>query len=477
MSERISPRPCSPMIAASSEARVVTARAATRGRRPGAAPSLTALLLVGAFGCSNAGSNFDMPDGGGQASGSGGASASGSGGSGSVASGGSPGTGSGGTTDGTGGSSTSGSGGAPVTGTGGETVEGTGGSSTTGSGGAQSSGSGGASTGSGGSNGGSSGAAGAAASGGRTGSGGTAPGTGGASTGSGGAGTGSGGAVAATCPKGATAICHEFIANDNGKNQVNYVNEFDPSKNWTKAVGQTGANSPRTIEIVDNAKAKGGKAVLVSLEKGYGEFDLTDGTSLGGVATKSGISGACRMPDGNTALGTNNAIIVVSPSGSEVKQITLPAGDELRAINRNPADGHFWFSKVSMVYDMAESGAVSWMGNMGAGTKGYAVWWREGGGAYATTGDPSTVVEMDATGKVISTVGGKAMFTSVGLDFFSGFVRLSNGNFVVANWLGHLSNPGKDTPHVVEFTPQNKVVWQWGNQTLARQITNVYVFR
>jgi hypothetical protein len=168
---------------------------------------------------------------------------------------------------------------------------------------------------------------------------------------------------------------------------------------------------------------------------------------------------------------------VVSPTGSEIKRINLPAGDELRAINRNPADGHFWFSKVSMVYDITESGTVSWMGNMGAGAKGYAVWWRAGGGAYATTGDPSTVVEMDATGKILSTIGGKAMFTSVGLDFFSGFARLSNGNYVVANWLGHVSAPGANTPHVVEFSPQNKVIWQWGNQTLARQITNVYVFR
>ena len=334
--------------------------------------------------------------------GSGGAQAPGTGGVG-IATGGGSGVGSGGNTS-------SGSGGS---------VEGTGGGTTAGSGGEQGSGTGGAGTATGGSGGGSAGTGGATSTGGRTGTGGTTAGTGGASTGTGGAGTG-GGSVVAACPKGATAICHEFLANDNGRNQINYVNEFDPSKNWTKPVGQTGVNSPRTIEIVDNPKAKGGKAVLVSLEKGYGEFDLQDGTSLGGVSSKAGVSGACRMPDGNTALGTNATIIVVSPTGSEVKRINLPAGDELRAINRNPADGHFWFSKVSMVYDITEAGTVSWMGNMGAGAKGYAVWWRAGGGAYATTGDPSTIVEMDATGKILSTIGGKAMFASVGLELLLG---------------------------------------------------------
>jgi hypothetical protein len=73
------------------------------------------------------------------------------------------------------------------------------------------------------------------------------------------------------------------------------------------------------------------------------------------------------------------------------------------------------------------------------------------------------------------------MFTF--LDFFSGFVRTSEGHYIVANWLGHLSNPGADQPHVVEFTSDNKLVWQWppeaepNNQLYARQITNVYVFR
>src|SRR6185503_14380875 len=156
MSERISPPPFSHMVTGSSDAPVVGIPATARGRRFSPASSLTALLLLGAFGCSSAGSSFEGTGGSGQPPGSGG---------GGVATGGS------GSGVGTGGSTTSGSGG---------TVEGTGGNTTTGTGG-----------------------------------------------------TGAGGTVAPTCPKGATAICHEFLANDNGRNQINYVNEFDPSKNWT----------------------------------------------------------------------------------------------------------------------------------------------------------------------------------------------------------------------------------------------------
>jgi hypothetical protein len=316
------------------------------------------------------------------------------------------------------------------------------------------------------------------------GTGGAGPGSGGSagSMGTGGTGPGTGGAGGggmAACPKPAGGICHEFIANDNANNVVNYVNEFT-SKNpgavvWKANVGDTGANSPRTIEIVDNPKAKNGKAVMVSINKGYAEFDLTDGTKLASVVNQTNVSGACRLPDGTTALGAYPNIKIVSATGGAVTQFALPAGDNLRAINRNPADGTYWLSLTESIFQVSATGQQLWKGDMGAGTKGYAVWWRTGGGAYATSGEPATVIEMDGSGKILSQIGGRTMFPD--LDFFSGFQRMSNGNYIVANWLGHIATPASNRPEVVELTPQNTLVWTWGTQALARQITNVYVFR
>lgn len=314
--------------------------------------------------------------------------------------------------------------------------------------------------------------------------GGAAP-QGGATTG----GTGGGGNPGPVCPKPAGQICHEFIANDNGRAQVNYVNEFTSDKPggvvWVKSVGHNQAspeNSPRTIEIVDNAKAVGGKAVLVSVNDGYVELDLANGNKLADVTVQfTGVTGACRMPDGQTALGTNASIRIVNASGVQSRAFNLPAGNNLRAINRNKDTGDFWLSKTETVYQISDTGQVKWQGFLGAGTKGYAVWWREGGGAYGTTGEPHTVVEVDGAGQIVQTTGGNApQFAALKLDFFSGFVRLKNGNYVVANWLGHQGTPAQDTPEVIEFAPDamgGKAVWTWGNQTLARQITNVYVLQ
>lgn len=302
------------------------------------------------------------------------------------------------------------------------------------------------------------------------------------------AGSGTGGTdTGPACPKPAGQVCHEFIANDNGKNQVNYVNEFTGAK-WTTPVGSTGANSPRTIEIVDNAKAAGGKAVLVSVNTGYVEIDLSNGTKLLEVKAQSttDVTGACRMADGQTALGVNAAsqIKFVNAQGVVSRSFNLPTGANLRAINFDPATKHFWLSRTETVYELNDQGQELWKASMGAGTKGYAVWWRADGGAYATTGEPATIVEINKDKQVVATVGGRdnAAFEAYKLDFFSGFVRRPNGNYIVANWLGHLgSNVGKDTPMVIEFQPEGasaKVVWTWGSVNTGQQtITNVYVFR
>ena len=70
---------------------------------------------------------------------------------------------------------------------------------------------------------------------------------------------------------------------------------------------------------------------------------------------------------------------------------------------------------------------------MGVGTKGYTVWWREGGGAYASTGEPATIVEVIGASNATtlqSTVGGLGLKFPF-LDFLAGFVRLKNGVYVL----------------------------------------------
>ena len=103
--------------------------------------------------------------------------------------------------------------------------------------------------------------------------------------------------------------------------------------------------------------------------------------------------------------------------------------------------------------------------------KGYTAIRLPDGKTMAGTGGQARIATLDAAGKIVSYVGGKAEHPSLGLDFCSGWELLPGGNCVMVNWLGH----GKQgtAPHLVEFSPDNKVVWIWADHKAARQITNV----
>jgi hypothetical protein len=275
------------------------------------------------------------------------------------------------------------------------------------------------------------------------------------------------------CPKPSGVLCHEFIAGDNSRNLVIYVNEFQTSESWRTNVGDTGANSPRSIEIVSNSRAKSQRAVLVSLNKGYGEFDLVDGALVGRVSNLSGVRGAWRMPDGNTLLAMNDNLVLVSQSGGQIRSFPLSLADGANStVSRNPVDGTFWVAGANAVYQLGpDASTIQWMAS---GVGGTAAWPRPGGGAYVTTGGSATLLEINGDGRVVSIVGDKVLYPE--LDFFAGFQVLPNGNFLIANWLGHVVTPG-ERPHLVELTSRNQLVWKWGTQMDARQITNIYVFR
>jgi hypothetical protein len=53
----------------------------------------------------------------------------------------------------------------------------------------------------------------------------------------------------------------------------------------------------------------------------------------------------------------------------------------------------------------------------------------------------------------------------------TGLQRLPNGNTVMSNWLGH----GKlgTAPHLIEVTPDKKVVWSFADHKTMKTISSV----
>lgn len=312
---------------------------------------------------------------------------------------------------------------------------------------------------------------------------GTTQGVGGTSTGSGGStSNGGSGGTPAVCPKGDGEICHEFFVNDNARHEVMYVNEFDPSLNYAQGTQDTsGGDSPRQLQIVENSEASDGRAILVSVNSGYEEYDFVNHALLASASFGDiSVRGAQRLPDGNTAIGYGDATLrIVNPAGDTVSECSLPGsgGDTLRVLSHDPDSGFIYYGRGLDVFAVNTSCQEQWSATFPDGSsKAYRVLARPGGGAWAATGYPASVIEFDGQSQVVSEVGGLDEFPGV-MDFSSGFDVTASGNIVIANWWGHVVPPPEQGPHVVEFNPANEIVWQWGTQAEATQVTNVLLVR
>jgi hypothetical protein len=262
-----------------------------------------------------------------------------------------------------------------------------------------------------------------------------------------------------------TATPRRFLAVDNGKNQLLLVDEAGAS-GWSVAI----PGGARDLQLVDDEQ------VLLSHGSGALELALLDGSAGWSVDGFAGVQTARRLPGGNTLLGMQGngevTFTEVDPGGAPVKTMTVPGMLELRLV-RVLDDGHLLFTAVlpNRVVEVDTDGVVVWEAMLP--DKGYTAERLPGGDTLATAGEPCLLVRLSPEGEIVEQLGGEAMFPRVGLDWFSGFSQLGNGNVVVANWLGH--DAWGTGPHLVELTPDNALVWQWQDFEAAMQITNVLV--
>ncbi len=257
---------------------------------------------------------------------------------------------------------------------------------------------------------------------------------------------------------------HQFIAIDNGANKLIYVNQVNPANNWQVKVPK----GSRDLQLISK------NSVLVSHGDGAGEYRLSDGKLL--KLTAKGykhIQTARRLRNGHTLLGDiRGQFYIIDETGKEVKTFKLEKKIDMRLIRFNAAGNMIIGTKFPRaVLEVDMNGTL--IKELALPHKGYKVIEKTGGNLLATTGDAVKVVELDPEGKIIRFVGGKLEHPSLGLDFFSGFDTLANGNIVAANWLGH----GKHgtAAHLIEFDANNKVVWKWSDHKMARQITNFLI--
>lgn len=260
---------------------------------------------------------------------------------------------------------------------------------------------------------------------------------------------------------------HRFLCIDNAKNHLLCLDQHQPATGWCVSI-PPGA---RDLQVLD------GNKVLVSHGKGAAEFDLGSGRKLDWAVDRyAQVSTAQRLGDGRTILGANTTAGVViyelDRDGRELRKRVLQGLKDLRLL-RVIDNGNILLtvSGPCRAIEVDPQGKTVWQAKLP--DKGYKAMRLPNGNSLVSTGGDVTVVEFNPAGEQVLCVGGKLNHPQLGLDWFSGFDLLPNGNIVVANWLGH----GKQGTgvHLVEFDRDNRVVWKWDDHKQAATITNVLV--
>ena len=196
--------------------------------------------------------------------------------------------------------------------------------------------------------------------------------------------------------------------------------------------------------------------------------------------SKSEIYACQRLPNGNTFVGECNSgrLLNVDPTGKIVREVKLlPEGkDGGHSYIRNARElpnGNFLVTHYSeqIVREYDAQGKV--VREFKAPSSPHSAIRLPNGNTLITLADKIKepgLIEYDAEGKVVWQLSNKDL-PGAPLKFVAGLHRLANGNTVLCNWLGH-GQFGK-SPHLVEVTPDKKVVWSYANHKDMKTIASV----
>jgi hypothetical protein len=265
----------------------------------------------------------------------------------------------------------------------------------------------------------------------------------------------------ATAP-GATApaIRHRFLAVDESRKALHFVDEYDRKQDWSVA------GNFRDIQLI------GGFRVALSDGLGVTVVDLKTKRIAASIHPEGarGTQSFRWLPDGRFQI-VAGGVLTADAAGQVLTKAALSLGGR---ICRTTADGGWVFGSGAKIMELARDGKVRAQHTVPDLVRPsiYHVAKREDGGYFATCGYAGCAVSLDAKGTVLQ------RFEYPHRFFFGGLQVLANGNLVVANWAGHGGGDVRDAkkgPQAIEFTPDGKPVWTFRDPEKLGSIHHVIV--
>ena len=224
-----------------------------------------------------------------------------------------------------------------------------------------------------------------------------------------------------------------------------------------------------------------GGSILFSTGHGVKEV-AKDGTVKFEYKSAAEIYAVQRFASGNTFVGecTSGRLLELAPDGKIVKEVALlpadkPGGHAYIRNARVLTNGNFLVAHYGGRYvaEYASDGTVVWTFKTPGGP--HSVARLANGNTLIACGDNGTpcLIEVTPEGKTAWEVTNNDL-PGQPLKFLTGFHKLPNGNVLISNWVGH----GKfgTAPHLLEITPDKKVVWTFADHKTFKTIATVQVF-
>lgn len=199
--------------------------------------------------------------------------------------------------------------------------------------------------------------------------------------------------------------------------------------------------------------------------------------------SKSEIYACQRLANGNTFIGECDAgrLLEIEPSGKIEKDIRLlpegKNGGHLYMRNaRRLANGHYLVAHYGDQVVREYDGDGKKLREIPAASGPHSVVRLTNGHTLIACGDMvkdgARVFEVDAEGKTVWEIKSGDL-PGICLMCMTGLQRLPNGHTVMSNWQGH--GQFGSGPHVIEVTPDKKVVWTFADHQTMKTISSLQV--
>jgi hypothetical protein len=265
-------------------------------------------------------------------------------------------------------------------------------------------------------------------------------------------------------------IRHTFLAVDESRKQVLYVNELDPTKDWAIK------GNFRDIQLI------GGNKLLISSGDGYREYDMASQKLLKEVKGFGGVESVRRLADGKTLLACNQDGVTIrelDPRDKEIRHANFKTKGATRLMRMTPQGtflfGTFFTDNRTIEGNLDGQAVHSFTASPISGA--YQALRKPNGNWLLANGYEAAVLELDPNFKLLRTLGGKGSPAAVamGYNFFGGMQVLKNGDIVVSNWTGHGAADSVRGTQIIQFDREGKVVWKWHDADRAGSIDGVII--